>query len=653
MSLILPPQHTLSPFQEMLSLTPRVSVNLSHPLAQELRGWWRVNALGYGTNTWYDLIGNNNGTFIGKGVHGTGGGWGRTTHAGGHGEVFFDGSSGYIDMGVNSRTGVLNFGSQDFSIVFWINDKSATGLGIILNKTSGVATNGYDIASFAGLTGQWGFRINSSTICQSPTAFNDGKWHHLVCSYQNSTRAMSLYIDSTLVASATSASFVAQNSSASFQIGARAGVGGLSPTSFDDLLIFGRYLSFLDVNALYQSSLYCHPGLLLSPRVRYYSFATSVSGMTVLATPSRSQYQAQTPTTETGIRITAAQSQYQAQTPRITIGVVATPSRAQVQVQTPIATMADVVVSVTPARAQYQGQTPQVTRGVVATPARAQYQASTATVTVAGPVVAVTPGQAKYQAQTPQITLGVVATPSRAQYRASTPTIPENGTVVEATPSRAQYQAQTPRITLGVIAQPGRSQYQAQTPQITQGFFITPSRAQYQAQTPTLSRGPVTQPAQAQYQAQAPRITLGVVAQPSRAQYQAQTPQITMTVVASPVQGKYQTQTPQLGQTVVVQGAQGQYQALTPLTSRSVLVTPSQGRYYAPMSQAVIPGMGNVSGAPSLAQYQAPTGTTAALEVIVAPYSKQASGIFLQIQTTADVIDTTILTVHPGVVLRL
>jgi hypothetical protein len=163
-----------------------------------------------------------------------------------YGGMAFDGFDDYINLGAESQTGPLNFNDQDFSIAFWWRDSTATSSGLILAKTSGAGTNGYDIACFAGLNGQVGFRINSGgAAVQIPYALNNGRWYHFIMRYRSAGGGAAgtgtIFVNGILVATGTiGTAAVAANSSAPFQVGGRAGASFVNACEMDDICVWNR-----------------------------------------------------------------------------------------------------------------------------------------------------------------------------------------------------------------------------------------------------------------------------------------------------------------------------------------------------------------------------------------------------------------------------
>jgi hypothetical protein len=145
---------------------------------------------GLGT-TWFDKSGyGNNGTLVN----------GTTYSSLNGGSLVFD--------GVNDNALILRPIQDDFTLSCWVKT----------NQGGGLPTqwyNGYGLLDCEGPGYQNDFGLsmrggrilfgvgNPDTTIYSPLVYNDNKWHHAICTRTISTGAMSLYVDSTLVATGT------------------------------------------------------------------------------------------------------------------------------------------------------------------------------------------------------------------------------------------------------------------------------------------------------------------------------------------------------------------------------------------------------------------------------------------------------------------
>lgn len=99
-----------------------------------------------------------------------------------------------------SRTPVL--GPQTFSLEAWFNTTTKAGGKIIGfgDKTTGASAN-YDRHVYLDTAGRVNFGVNPAglRVVTSPTAYNDGRWHHVVGTV--GPQGMALYVDGKLVGS--------------------------------------------------------------------------------------------------------------------------------------------------------------------------------------------------------------------------------------------------------------------------------------------------------------------------------------------------------------------------------------------------------------------------------------------------------------------
>ncbi len=225
-------------------------VNYGSSQALGLVGWWPMEPIG--NITLYDLAPRNqhHGTLQQFSLTQTGG-W-SYGYEGGH-SLAFDGTNDYVDMGVPSRTGSLNFGDVNFTVSLWVQDYNATTGGFYLDKGA-TTPGGYAIRadgtgskpSFVSI----GASITSTAL--SGIAINNGKWHHLCGFYQGGTKFMTIFVDGRqAVATVTAIAANDVNNTASLQIGAAAGANFVKACRIEDVRIYNRVLSGREVWGLY------------------------------------------------------------------------------------------------------------------------------------------------------------------------------------------------------------------------------------------------------------------------------------------------------------------------------------------------------------------------------------------------------------------
>ena len=143
--------------------------------------------------TGYDSVGGNDLTVNGGVTLGQPGAIAQDTDT----AVTTNGStSGFLA----SKTPVL--GPQTFSVEAWFNTTTRAGGKIIGfgNKTTGVSNN-YDRHLYMDTAGRLNFGVNPAglRIVTSSSAYNDGKWHHVVGTV--GPQGMALYVDGRLIGS--------------------------------------------------------------------------------------------------------------------------------------------------------------------------------------------------------------------------------------------------------------------------------------------------------------------------------------------------------------------------------------------------------------------------------------------------------------------
>lgn len=156
--------------------------------------------------------------------------------------VSFDGSTGYI----TSSKGV-DIANQSFTVSAW----AKRSINNTTDNTVSIGTVATDNSKF-----YLGFRASNVAACaflnndlDSTQTYTDLKWHHLVCTFNESTKERKLYIDGKLVASNTSPSnFIG---SSTVEIGRSNGGSWLFSGLIDDVRIYKRALSSQDINQLF------------------------------------------------------------------------------------------------------------------------------------------------------------------------------------------------------------------------------------------------------------------------------------------------------------------------------------------------------------------------------------------------------------------
>jgi hypothetical protein len=182
----------------------------------------------------------------GNGNHGTVAGNAVWRPAGGMlaGALEFDGRNDCVKV---SRPTGLNFAPNSFSVAAWIYPRESAGLWHAIVEYDRNSLNGNRFGLWLDLEGRLHFRVGQNTW-QSPDAVTASQWAHVAGVYDATTRAMDIYVDGQLVATATQQRGYTTATMAALAIGA-CGTGddeffyGL----IDDVRIFKSALSEDDV----------------------------------------------------------------------------------------------------------------------------------------------------------------------------------------------------------------------------------------------------------------------------------------------------------------------------------------------------------------------------------------------------------------------
>ncbi len=208
----------------------------------------------------------------GNGNNATGVGYSSTPTVGGvYGDAgTFNGTTQYINAGNVSS---MNFDrTNTFSISNWIKTSNVSTNPVIIAKAGGgPAYQGWDLQLtssgyiIVGLTSN--YATTNLISEQSTVTVNDGKWHHIVETYDGSSKAagMKIYLDNKLLAMTVIHDSLTSSITTSYniEIGATYGAGAVFNGSIDEMRVYNRVLSSTDVQNLYSYT----PG-----PVAYYNF---------------------------------------------------------------------------------------------------------------------------------------------------------------------------------------------------------------------------------------------------------------------------------------------------------------------------------------------------------------------------------------------
>jgi hypothetical protein len=237
-------------------------VNWSHDLLAGGRGpklWLKALPEWMAGSRWVNLVDPSNGP------HGTltnGPTWSGTNRQGGWGELRFDGSNDWLDLG---SPAAFAFGaSSSFSVSFWFRTSAAAGVSNAVMfakyRVSGPTQTWY--CALVASTNRPIFAIFDGAANPSVTggaARNDGVWHHYVGVRDTGADVIRLYIDGALEVSATDTTTATIANTTKAHCGGllNAGETALTATTqflgaLDDVLIFPRALSADEVRRLYE-----------------------------------------------------------------------------------------------------------------------------------------------------------------------------------------------------------------------------------------------------------------------------------------------------------------------------------------------------------------------------------------------------------------
>jgi len=170
----------------------------------------------------------------------------------------FDGVDDYIECGNAPSlqiTGGLTYAA-------WLKTSHDGSLAVSVIRRGGSGSGAADAASrlyVRGVEGTPGMSLNNGRVANQttdcPVIVNDGDWHHVVATYEPSTR-VAIYVDGRLAGERTSSVFSALNARVhQTKVGGRAGFPDVCfPGLIDDLRIYDRVLGSNEVAELYETA---------------------------------------------------------------------------------------------------------------------------------------------------------------------------------------------------------------------------------------------------------------------------------------------------------------------------------------------------------------------------------------------------------------
>ncbi|MES2657415.1 MAG: LamG-like jellyroll fold domain-containing protein [Verrucomicrobiota bacterium] len=157
----------------------------------------------------------------------------------------FNGSSGSIEIPTCIE--------KDFSIACWVKTTATggsgqwyNGMGLVDADVGGVKTD----FGLALVGTKIGFGVgNPETTLLSGSSVNDGNWHHVVATRDNTTGALKIYIDGVLNASGSGATG-ARSAPNSMRVGSIGGTTGFYNGSLDEVRLYNMVLGPAEISKL-------------------------------------------------------------------------------------------------------------------------------------------------------------------------------------------------------------------------------------------------------------------------------------------------------------------------------------------------------------------------------------------------------------------
>ena len=220
----------------MASIRSSDPVNRGHPLNRGRLAWWLSVPWLYGGPNWFDLIGQDQGSFVGAAA------WRPTSRPGGLGQINFDGSTAGVLVG---NVAPINQASSAITVAGWIFPATTVTNSPPIAKKDGsymlrLASTGKDAQFILFIGGA------STTLTTSGNKITVGAWNRVVGTYNGSQ--LLIYINGI---SAVSLSYTGSVSVATNPLGLGYGPGKSEYLngSLDDVSIWNRALSASEVRA--------------------------------------------------------------------------------------------------------------------------------------------------------------------------------------------------------------------------------------------------------------------------------------------------------------------------------------------------------------------------------------------------------------------
>ena len=156
----------------------------------------------------------------------------------------FNGTDQYINAGNDSSLAI----SGDFTISLWVNQTTTTAFSYLLDK--GGAGSSINYRGGINSSNQIYFQINGNSLTSTGTITN-GTWSHIVL--VKSGTSMNIYIDNNAETPAT-APATAYTGTENLEIGRQTGGANYLNGKLDEVAIFNKALSLLEVGLIYDAT---------------------------------------------------------------------------------------------------------------------------------------------------------------------------------------------------------------------------------------------------------------------------------------------------------------------------------------------------------------------------------------------------------------
>ena len=249
-------------------------VNTEAPLNRGLVAWWLMLPQRHGGSTWWDLVARRPGVLTNLGPSTATRGYGPTRRPGGWGELRGDAWTTANTGVVVPNTSALNFGTGDFTILFWLYVTTLPGGAdkshALLRKTTGaVSAPGwyFNVGTWNGGSAttyqvEWWFTAMTNfgdAICVTPGGSQStGAWYAMAARRQGTTALLWALGPTGLVSGTVTHASVGlsvTNTDTMRLVTYDASLGNYAlPGKVDDLRFYNRRLSDIDVRQWVQAS---------------------------------------------------------------------------------------------------------------------------------------------------------------------------------------------------------------------------------------------------------------------------------------------------------------------------------------------------------------------------------------------------------------